>query len=87
MVWDHLFRSIYNIFNFIIAGGGGKSNAGKGSANRKGGGTVGGNSKYAAKAVGSVSVLSEAEKREMQKKMPEEIFRRYYPYSGFFGWK
>ena len=22
MVWDHLFRSIYNIFNFIIAGGG-----------------------------------------------------------------
>ena len=77
--------SIYNIFNFIITGGGGKSNAGKGSANRKGGGTVGGNSKYAAKAVGSVPVLSEAEKREMQKKMLEEIFRRYYPYSDFFG--
>ena len=87
MVWDHLFRSIYNIFNFIIAGGGGKSNVGKGSAKRKGGGTVGGNSKYAAKAGSPVSVLSEAEKREMQKAMPEEIFRRYYPYSDFFRWK
>ena len=79
--------SIYNIFNFIIAGGGGKSNAGKGSANRKGGGTVGGNSKYAAKAGSSVPVLSEAEKREMQKEMLEELFRRYYPYSDFFRWK
>ena len=85
MVWDHLFRSIYNIFNFIIAGGGGKSNAGKGGTNQKGGGTVGENSPV--KAGSSVSVLSEAEKREMQKAMLEEIFRRYYPYSDFFGWK
>lgn len=63
--------------------GSGKSNSGKGGTNHKGGGTVGGSSK----AVGPVSVLSEAEKREMQKAMLEEIFRRYYPYSDFFGWK
>ena len=79
--------SIYNIFNFIIAGGGGKSNAGKGSANQKGDGMFGGPSMAGTKAGSSVPVLSEAEKREMQKKMPEEIFRRYYPYSDFFRWK
>ena len=61
----------------------GKSNSGKGGTNQKGGGTVGGSSK----AVGSVSVLSEAEKREIQKEMIEELFRRYYPYSDFFEWK
>ena len=68
-----------------VAGGSGrgKSNSGKGGTNHKGGGTVGGSSK----AVGPVSVLSEAEKREMQKAMLEEIFRRYYPYSDFFRWK
>ena len=71
--------------------GSGKSNLGKGSANRKGGtnqkggGTVSGNS--AVKVGSPVSVLSEAEKREMQKKMIEELFRRYYPYFDFFGWK
>ena len=70
--------SIYNIFNFIIAGGG---EGCKVSGTGKGGGMVG------AKAFGPVPVLSEAEKREMQKKMPEEIFRRYYPYSDFFRWK
>ena len=75
---------IYNIFNFIIAGGG---EGCKVSGTGKGGGMVGGSSKVGAKAVGPVPVLSEAEKREMQKKMPEEIFRRYYPYSDFFRWK
>ena len=84
MVWDHLFRSIYNIFNFIIAGGG---EGCKVSGTGKGGGMVGENSKYTVKAGSPIPVLSEAEKREMQKKMPEEIFRRYYPYSDFFGWK
>ena len=73
--------SIYNIFIFIIAGWGGRCKVG----GSKGGGTVSGNS--GVKAVGPVPVLSETEKREMQKKMPEEIFRRYYPYSDFFGWK
>ena len=63
-----------------------KSGAGKVGGN-KGGGTVGGSSKVGAKAVGPVPVLSEAEKREMQKEMLEELFRRYYPYSDFFGWK
>ena len=68
-----------------VAGGSGigKSNSGKGGTNQKGGGTVGGSYK----AVGPVLVLSEAEKREIQKKMIEEIFRRYYSYSDFFGWK
>ena len=73
--------------------GSGKSRAEKSSTSQKGGagkvggsksgGTVGGSSK----AVGPVPVLSEAEKREIQKKMIEELFRRYYPYSDFFGWK
>ena len=75
---------IYNIFMFIIAGCCWRC---KVNGTGKGGGTVGGNSKYTVKAGSPVSVLSEAEKREMQKKMPEEIFRRYYPYFDFFGWK
>ena len=76
--------SIYNIFMFIIAGCCWRC---KVNGTGKGGGTVGGSSKVGAKAVGPVPVLSEAEKREIQKKMIEELFRRYYPYSDFFGWK
>ena len=76
--------SIYNIFMFIIAGCCWRC---KVNGTGKGGGTVGGNSKYTVKAGSPVSVLSEAEKREMQKEMLEELFRRYYPYSDFFGWK
>ena len=71
--------------SFTGGSGIGKSKSGKGGTNQKGGGTVGENSPV--KAGSPVSVLSEAEKREIQKKMIEELFRRYYPYSDFFRWK